>query len=117
MAIRFRLGKIKLWCFLITLCPCLYAMSSNAQQPAHSNNLSNPANPQSPLNPENPRSLNKEMVRKQLEQEKNRGKDVEKFSPGINQEKKSQPSAEKSQGVDASNPSNPRHLVTPSPTR
>lgn len=85
-----------------------------------SNNLSDPANPQSPLNPENPGSRNKEILRQQFEQERLRGRDANKSLQNKMPEKKGQSSSDNensTQGIDASNPTSPRHLITPSPTR
>jgi len=90
-----------------------------AQQNPAQGNLSNPANPQSQLNPENPRSLNKEMVRQQ-ELERNRLKDGERPSGGSLSEKKTTLAPDRNQapsGAESSTPTNPRHLITPSPTR
>ena len=100
---------------------CVYS-HSYAQQNAGSGNLSNPVNPLSPLNPENPRSLNKEMLLQQQDRQsrdagRNKGPDEGSAPDGAEGKDKkgisTRPSSEKAR----ESPSNPRYLLTPSPTR
>lgn len=100
----------------------LMCSHSHAQQNAGSGNLSNPANPQSPLNPENPRSLNKEMLRQQQDRQsrdagRNKGADEPSAPDGAEGKDKKGFSAQPSGDKVRESPSNPRHLLAPSPTR